>query len=331
MIRFWDVPAACVETEAEADRYAATLKTRVEKLCFWMWWACEWAVLGYDQYQRWDIRVGGECDCSSLMYWCMWKAGYLSRPVGNLYDYLLYTGTVRNDLVAAGWTVKPVDGNPQDGWVLLNDGHHVAIWIGNGLLGQASIDENGHATGGQSGDQTGHETNTRGYYNYPWSCYLCPPPDPEPEPERTTPRPTGNEDGGVAGPVYRLYNPYTGAHLWTQGKNEYDVLGSQGWNQESIAFTVSDDGERVYRLFNPYADGIAAHLYTKSLHEAQTLWDAGWDFEGIAWRSSGKEPIFRLFNPYTGEHFYTTDKYEYANLDEAGWNAEGCAFRAESA
>lgn len=325
MIRFRDVEAACVETEAEADRYAATLKTRVEKLCFWMWWACEWAVLGYDQSNRWDIRVYGECDCSSLTYWALWKAGYLVRPVGNLYDYLLYTGTVREHLVAAGWTVKPVDGNPQDGWVLLNDGHHVAVWIGNGELAQASIDENGRATGGQSGDQTGRETYCRAYYNYPWSCYLAPPADPEPEPERKTKRPTGDETGGKAGDVYRLFNQFTGEHMYTQDRNEYDTLAKHGWSQEGVAFAVSDSGERVYRMYNPN-DG--QHHYTKGLHEAQTLWDLGWEFEGIAWRSNGKTAVWRLYNPYDGRHIYTTSNAEHASLVSTGWHQEGIGFWA---
>lgn len=329
MIAHWDNPNACVETEELAWAYANTLTNRKDKFTFWLWWFCEWAVLGYDQYQRWDIRVGGECDCSSLIYECLWRAGYLARPTGNLYDHTLYTGTLRNDCVLAGAVVITPDGNPQYGDVLLNDGHHVAGMIWTNRLGQASIDENGRATGGQSGDQTGYETNTKGYYSYPWNCYLRFPDDPPPEPERKTPRPTGDEDGGEAGPVYRLYNPFTGEHLWTQSRNEYDVLGKSGWNQEDVAFKVAATGDRVYRMLNPNATGVGSHHYTKSLNEAQVLWDMGWDFEGIAWRSSGDDPILRCFNPYDGDHFYTASKNEYANLcDKQGWNPEGVAWYA---
>ena len=39
-------------------------------------------------------------------------------------------------------------------------------------LVQASINEYGTVTGGQTGDQTGREIYTRGYYNYPWDCVL---------------------------------------------------------------------------------------------------------------------------------------------------------------
>lgn len=147
----------------------------VDAMRYW----CEDGNLGYDQSNRWDIRYGGECDCSSLVYWCLWDADYLKRPTGNLYAHTLFTGSLRNHLINAGWKVCPVNGNPQVGDVLLNDTHHVAVCIAPGRIAQASIDERGKATGGQSGDQTGKETNTRSYYNYPWSCYLRPPTETE--------------------------------------------------------------------------------------------------------------------------------------------------------
>lgn len=330
MIAHWDNPKACVETEADAWAYANTLTNRKDKFTFWLWWFCEWAILGYDQWQRWDIRVGGECDCSSLIYECLWRAGYLNKPTGNLYDHTLYTGSLRQDCVAAGAQVIAPDGNPQYGDVLLNDGHHTAGCIWTGRIGQASIDENGNAVGGQSGDQTGYETNTRGYYSYPWNCYLRFPDDPPAPQKRDTERPTGNEAGGKVGPVYRLYNPYSGEHHWTQDKGEYDGLCKVGWSGEGVAWTAPSNGDRVYRLYNPFAVDVGTHHYTKSLHEAQSLWDMGWEFEGVAWRSSGREPIFRLYNPNNGDHHYTSSKYEYASLDDGGWNAEGVAWYAES-
>ena len=63
------------------------------------------------------------------------------------------------------------------GDVLLNHVHHTAMYIGNGQLVQASINEKGTATGGQSGDQKQlwgqrGEINIRSYYNYPWNCVL---------------------------------------------------------------------------------------------------------------------------------------------------------------
>ena len=138
----------------------ADLNYAVERMRYW----CTQGNLGYDQWNRQDIRYGGECDCSSLVIHVLNEAGFDTGSAS-------YTGNMRSNLVARGWKVCAVNGNPQKGDILLNDGSHVAMWLGD-CLGQASIDENGNIKGGQSGDQTGYETNVRSYYNYPWNCYL---------------------------------------------------------------------------------------------------------------------------------------------------------------
>lgn len=135
--------------------------TFVARMVYW----CLHGNLGYDQYQRWDIRVGGECDCSSLVIWCLREAG---QDTGGA----TYTGNLSANLVARGWQRIIPNGKPQVGDILLNDVHHVAVYVGNGQLAQASIDERGRASGGRSGDQSNYETNVRSYYDYPWNCYL---------------------------------------------------------------------------------------------------------------------------------------------------------------
>lgn len=40
------------------------------------------------------------------------------------------------------------------------------------------------------------------------------------------------------------------------------------------------------------------------------------------------EPVYRLYNPNTGEHFYTVTESEAINLFNAGWNEEGVGFTA---
>lgn len=75
------------------------------------------------------------------------------------------------------------------GDVLLNHVHHTALYIGGGQLVQASINEYGTTTGGRTGDQTGREIYTRGYYNYPWDCvlrYTGAEPDTKPAPVKPT-------------------------------------------------------------------------------------------------------------------------------------------------
>lgn len=60
------------------------------------------------------------------------------------------------------------------GDVLLNTTHHTALVVEDGgkTIVNASINEKGKTTGGKSGDQTGREIYTRGYYNYPWNVVL---------------------------------------------------------------------------------------------------------------------------------------------------------------
>lgn len=138
----------------------ASLNTLIERMRYW----CVSVSLGYSQTDRWNIRPGGNCDCSSLVIHCLREAGFDTGSAS-------YTGNMSANLTARGWRRMPVDGNPHPGDILLNDYHHVAVYLGGGKLAQASISEN-NTISGVGGDQTGRETNVRNYYNYPWNCYL---------------------------------------------------------------------------------------------------------------------------------------------------------------
>lgn len=145
----------------------------IDAACEWMRKACEdWSV-GYDQSNREAIYDGGETDCSALVLWALRKAGFDTGSAS-------YTGNMSDNLTARGWTRIAFSSLSQvrKGDVLLNDNCHTAMVIeGSGptaLLAQASIDENGGISGGQAGDQTGYETNTRQVYMYSrgWDCIL---------------------------------------------------------------------------------------------------------------------------------------------------------------
>lgn len=136
------------------------VNTLTARMRYW----CAVANLGYSQDERWDIRDGGNCDCSSLVIHCLREAGFDTGSAS-------YTGDMSANLTARGWRRLPADGNPQPGDILLNDVHHTAVCLGGGLLAQASYSEH-HSAHGAGGDQTGHETNVSRYYNYPWDCYL---------------------------------------------------------------------------------------------------------------------------------------------------------------
>lgn len=139
----------------------ANVSKFVDRMRYW----CVKVSLGYDQYERWNIYPGGECDCSSLVIFALKEAGFKTGTA-------TYTGNLSAQLVKNGWVRLRPDGNPKTGDILLNDSNHVAVYVGSGMLAQASIDERGNIHGGKTGDQTVRETNVSPYYNYPWNCYL---------------------------------------------------------------------------------------------------------------------------------------------------------------
>lgn len=67
-------------------------------------------------------------------------------------------------------TVNPK--NLKRGDILLNEKHHTAIYVGDGNIVHASLNEKGGIYGGQSGDQTGKEICVRPYYDRPWDLVL---------------------------------------------------------------------------------------------------------------------------------------------------------------
>ena len=128
--------------------------------------------------------------------------------------------------------------------------------------------------------------------------------------------------------VFRLFNPNekrAGSHHYTADVTEYNGLVRAGWQAEGVAFVTTEDGDPVYRAYNPN-DG--SHFYTLDKAEFDTAVAAGWRDEGVAFKvaDSSKTPLYRLYNPNSGEHFYTTDKAEAQKDIAAGWRDEGIAW-----
>lgn len=124
---------------------------------------------GYSQSDRWKV----DYDCSSLMYICGYYAGYDLPKSGTR-----YTGTIIEHFGKCGYRVDAYDGNLNDlekGDLLLNVKYHVAVYIGNGKIVEATGDEKGGISGGKAGDQTGSEIRIGNVYNYPWTHVLTPP------------------------------------------------------------------------------------------------------------------------------------------------------------
>lgn len=131
--------------------------------------------------------------------------------------------------------------------------------------------------------------------------------------------------------VLRLYNRWSGEHLYTTSRTEYNSLGKVGWSGEGTAWAAPSSGSNpVWRLYNRWSGD---HLLTSDRKEYDALGRAGWNREGVAFHSGGGVSVWRLYNRWlkAGTHLLTTDKTEYDNLIRDGWSGEGVAFYAVSA
>lgn len=124
---------------------------------------------GYDQTNRW----GPDYDCSSLVITAYEAGGVPVKTNG-----ATYTGNMKRVFLATGF----IDVTSQitlstgagliPGDVLLHEGNHTEMYIGDGMICGAHINEHGGITGGAVGDQTSNEISERTYYNYPWQVVL---------------------------------------------------------------------------------------------------------------------------------------------------------------
>ncbi len=138
------------------------------------------------------------------------------------------------------------------------------------------------------------------------------------------------DDGENLIPVYRLFNPKTGEHLFTTSINETTVLyRKHGWNWEGIGWYAPGHGKAVYRLYHP---GLNQHLFTTDLNEKKILSKKhGWSVDNNGrplFFSGGELNIYRLYQQRSGAHHLTPDINEYKTLPEFGWEKEGAAFKA---
>ena len=131
--------------------------------CDRMVWYCKECNLGYGQDTRWNVYDGGDADCSSLIITALRDAGFDTGDANSTHDLL-------PALAVRGWTLThpPL----QRGDILLAPGAHVAAYVGDGLIAEAAINENGDIINGRPGDQTGRETQVTAYYDYPWDYIL---------------------------------------------------------------------------------------------------------------------------------------------------------------
>lgn len=140
--------------------------------------AVAWAVAvaddpshGYDQAQRWSP----DYDCSSFVISAWQQAGVPVRTSGASYTGNMYWAFIHCGFRDVTNSINLNTGaNLQKGDVVLNTKHHTELYIGNGKMVKASINELGGVTGGKTGDQTGREIYIGNYYkpSYGWDYVL---------------------------------------------------------------------------------------------------------------------------------------------------------------
>lgn len=136
-------------------------------------------------------------------------------------------------------------------------------------------------------------------------------------------------------PVYGLYNPNSGEHLFTISVDEVRDLFSAGWRDGNVKWKAPKEGALVYRLYNPNvfaSDGtpLGDHHYTSNYDEVENLLAVGWLYDGPAFYSSINTasdiiPIYGLYNPnayamgMSGAHHFTMNEDEKTYLLSLGW------------
>lgn len=180
---------------------------------------------GYSQSSRWGTP---DYDCSSLVITAAEYAGISVKSRG-----ASYTGNMVPAFTQAGFTKLAYYNGMQlqRGDILLNIKSHTAVYLGNNMLVEATGDEKGGISGGQPGDQTGHEIHTRLLYNYPWDCVLRWPENEVPDHD-TQPEPVKDPDCSyttgnnvvINGPQIQ-YGDYGPAVAAAQGALNYHGFG----------------------------------------------------------------------------------------------------------
>ena len=142
-------------------------------------------------------------------------------------------------------------------------------------------------------------------------------------------------------PIYRLFQPETGAHLFSSNQGELEYLTQRShypFLNEGIAYTVDYDADvEVHRFFNKLT---GRHLYTVSDFETQLLLDdihSSYLYEGVAFKvfdtsisDTFRTPVYRFYDSISHIHYFTANSYELDLWTSSNplWINEGIAWYA---
>lgn len=148
-----------------------TRQETINKAVAWAIGVAEDNSHGYDQANRW----GKDYDCSSFVISAWQYAGVPVKDNGASYTGNMYYAFIHCGFRDVTNSINLSTGaNLQKGDVVINTTHHTEMYIGNGKMVKASINEFGGVTGGKVGDQTGREIYIGNYYkpSYGWDYVL---------------------------------------------------------------------------------------------------------------------------------------------------------------
>ncbi len=137
-------------------------------------------------------------------------------------------------------------------------------------------------------------------------------------------------------PLYRLYSPILGGHVYTPNTVGYSQLTEIGWKPEGPSFRVMKAAGVVSgaagaittvpftRLFNA---NIGRHVMTTDQTQVSAFASLGWTNEGargfiLPSKVDGTVPIFRLYSPVFNSYIYLTSEADRDAVVTAGWKFE---------
>lgn len=217
---------------------------------------------GYSQINRWG---NPDYDCSALVITAWENAGVLVKTAGATYTGNMLSAFLKCGFVDVTAKVDKTTGNGLvRGDVLLNTGKHTAMYCGNGLEVEASIDERGGITGKIKGDNTGKEILIRKYRNYPWTHIL-----------RYKEVGTGQQATGIND---TLINEVL-AGKWGNGEDRKQRLTRAGYNYNEVQRLVNLRCNR--KTESEIAKEVIAGKWGNGVERMNALQSAGYDYSTI--------------------------------------------------
>lgn len=137
-------------------------------------------------------------------------------------------------------------------------------------------------------------------------------------------------------PLYRLYSPILGGHVYTPNTVGYSQLTEIGWKPEGPSFRVmkaagmisgAEGAVTTVAFTRLYNATIGRHVMTTDLTQASAFAAQGWTNEGprgyiLPTKVGGTVPIFRLYSPVFNSYVYLTSEADRDAVVAAGWKFE---------